>query len=104
MTTGLVRLPDGTDMMAASTDLNPPLPSAATVRLVCAWELVMNRSGTVMPVKIWCFTPGNLNEPCPNHYSEILPNCANHLKNFNPVAPEQVRLAGLPSAARSVAV
>jgi hypothetical protein len=34
MTTGLVRLPEGTDMIAACTFVNWPLPSAATTILM----------------------------------------------------------------------
>jgi hypothetical protein len=34
MTTGLVRLPEGTDMIAACTLVNWPLPSVATTRLI----------------------------------------------------------------------
>ena len=44
MTTGFSRLPDGTAMMAACTDLNGALPSAATNKLVCADKFAAQKS------------------------------------------------------------
>src|SRR5208337_1382996 len=62
MTTGLVRLPDGTDMMAACTLVNWPLPSAATtnsVGLTAVWPGMADRQPT--PRAEQSMTPGPRN-------------------------------------------
>src|ERR1043166_6512723 len=40
MTTGFAWLPAGTDMIASCTDLNWPLPSRATVMLICSFRWI----------------------------------------------------------------
>jgi hypothetical protein len=71
-------------MMASCTFLNRALPSVATVRPVCANAVAVNQNNTMLPFKIWRFMPGNLNEPRLNHYPEIVPGWARHIKIFAP--------------------